>query len=168
MGIKPVCRAGPRRTSMFAWFRAGLVAALFVIVTTPTQAAQKTFQDDALDDAAITLGADLKDEAGTVEKPVIKLKQEGDALIKGQDLEGAADVYVQIVTVAPDDAKAWRRLADIWLLIPPSDNDDGSTRFERGRTAAYIAFQRATTPDEEAADLITLAHAFGQREEGRA
>jgi uncharacterized protein YfaS (alpha-2-macroglobulin family) len=152
---------------MFAWFRAGLVAALFVIVTTPTQAAQKTFQDDALDDAAITLEADLKDEAGTVEKPVIKLKQEGDALIKGQDLEGAADVYVQIVTVAPDDAKAWRRLADIWLLIPPSDNDDGSTRFERARTAAYIAYQRATTPDEEAADLITLANAFGKREEWR-
>ncbi|HEV7464209.1 MAG TPA: alpha-2-macroglobulin, partial [Methyloceanibacter sp.] len=152
---------------MFAWFRAGLVAALFVIVTTPTQAAQKTFQDDALDDAAITLKAYLKDEAGTVEKPVIKLKQEGDALIKGQDLEGAADIYVQIVTVAPDDAKAWRRLADIWLLIPTSDNDDGSTRFERARTAAYIAYQRATTPDEEAADLITLANAFGKRDEWR-
>jgi uncharacterized protein YfaS (alpha-2-macroglobulin family) len=152
---------------MFAWFRAGLVAALFVVVTTPTQAAQKTFQDDALDDAAITLEADLKDEAGTVEKPVIKLKQEGDALIRGQDLAGAADVYVQIVTVTPNDAKAWRRLADIWLLIPPSDNDDGSTRFERARTAAYIAYQRATAPDEEAADLITLANAFGKREEWR-
>src|ERR1700674_1242172 len=139
-GSSPSAERAPRRTSMFAWFRAGLVAALFVIVTTPTQAAQKTFQDDALDDAAITLEADLKDEAGTVEKPVIKLKQEGDALIKGQDLEGAADVYVPIVTVAPDDAKAWRRLADIWLLIPPSDNDDGSTRFERARTAAYIAY----------------------------
>jgi uncharacterized protein YfaS (alpha-2-macroglobulin family) len=152
---------------MFAWFRAGLIAALFVIVTTPSQAAQKTFQDDALDDAAITLEADLKDEAGTVEKPVIKLKQEGDALIRGQDLDGAADVYVQIVTVAPDDAKAWRRLADIWLLIPATADDDGSTRFERARTAAYIAYQRATTPDEEAADLITLANAFGKREEWR-
>src|SRR6266496_344847 len=69
------CRAGPPEETMFAWFRAGLVAALFVFVTTPSPAAPKTFQDDALDDAAVTLEADLKDEAGTVEKPVIKLKQ---------------------------------------------------------------------------------------------
>ena len=148
---------------MLVSFRAGLVAALFVIVaTTPAFAAEKTFKDRALDDAAITLEADLKDEAGTVEKPVIKLKKEADALHQGQYLEGAADVYTQIVTVAPDDAKAWRRLANIWLIIPPTDNDDGSTRFERATTAAYIAYQTATTPKDEAAALITLADRLRQ------
>jgi len=152
---------------MRAWFRAGLVAALFVFVSTPSPAAQKTFQDDALDDAAVTLEADLKDEAGTVEKPVIKLKQDADALMREQDLESAADSYVQIVTVAPNDAKAWRRLADVWLLIPPSDQDDGSERYERATTAAYIAYQRSTTPEEESASLITLANAFAKREEWR-
>ncbi len=152
---------------MRAWFRAGLIAALFVFVTTPSPAADKTFQDEALDDAAVTLEADLKDEAGTVEKLVIKLKQEADALIRDQDLEGAADTYTQIVTVAPNDSKAWRRLADVWLLIPPSDEDDGSTRYERATTAAYIAYQRATTPEEESASLVTLANAFGKREQWR-
>ena len=87
--------------------------------TTPSPAAEKTFQDDALNDAAITLEADLKDEAGTVEKPVIKLRQEADAAAsRAQDLAGAADIYVQIVTVAPNDAAAWRRLADLWLTDP--------------------------------------------------
>jgi alpha-2-macroglobulin len=152
---------------MRASFRAGLIAALFVFVSTPSPAAQKTFQDDALDDAAVTLEADLKDEAGTVEKPVIKLKQDADALIREQDLESAADSYVQIVTVAPNDAKAWRRLADVWLLIPPSDQDDGSERYERATAAAYIAYQRSTTPEEESASLITLANAFAKREEWR-
>src|SRR5215471_4438165 len=152
---------------MRASFRAGLIAALFVFVSTPSPAAQKTFQDDALDDAAVTLEADLKDEAGTVEKPVIKLKQDADALIREQDLESAADSYVQIVTVAPNDAKAWRRLADVWLLIPPSNQDDGSARYERATTAAYIAYQRSTTPEEESASLITLANAFAKREEWR-
>src|SRR5215468_459097 len=152
---------------MRASFRAGLIAALFVFVSTPSPAAQKTFQDDALDDAAVTLEADLKDEAGTVEKPVIKLKQDADALIREQDLESAADSYVQIVTVAPNDAKAWRRLANVWLLIPPSDQDDGSERYERATTAAYIAYQRSTTPEEESASLITLANAFAKREEWR-
>jgi uncharacterized protein YfaS (alpha-2-macroglobulin family) len=152
---------------MPAWFRAGLLAALVVILATPSPAAQKTFHDDALDDAAITLEADLKDEAGTVAKPLAKLKQEAEALLKSQDLGGAANIYVQIVTVAPTDTKAWRRLADIWLLIPATDEDDGSTRIERARTAAYLAYQRATTPEEESASLVTLANAFAKREEWR-
>ncbi len=152
---------------MSAWFRAGLFAALFVFATTPSLAAPKTFQDDALDDAAITLEAELKDEAGAVEKPLAKLKQEADALIKRQDLDGAANTYVQILTIAPDDAKAWRRLADIWLLMPATSDDDGSTRFERARTASYIAYQRSATPEEESVSLVSLANAFTKREEWR-
>ncbi len=74
---------------------------------------------------------------------------------------------MQIVTVEPNDANAWRRLADIWLLIPATEEDDGSTRVERARTAAYIAYQRSTTPDEESASLVTLANAFAKREEWR-
>jgi len=152
---------------MFTWFRAGLFAALFVFVTTPSPAAEKIFQDDALDDAAITLEADLKDEAGSVTKPVAKLKQEAEALFKSQDLTGAANIYVQIVTVAPQDGNAWRRLADIWLLVPATEEDDGSARVERARTAAYIAYQRSTTPEDKSASLVTLANAFTKREEWR-
>src|SRR5512146_3143175 len=154
--LRPLPEGGPPEETMSVWFRAGLVAALFLVLATPSLAAKKTFQDDALDDAAITLVADLKDQAGTVDKPLIKLKQQADALLKSQDLSGAADVYVQIVTVAPNDATAWRRLADIWLAIPVTDEDDGSTRFENATTAAYISYQRATDATDEAAALITL------------
>jgi hypothetical protein len=152
---------------MPASFRVGLFAALLVFVTTPSPAAEKSFHDAALDDAAITLEADLNDEAGTVAKPVAKLKQEADALVNGGDLAGAANIYVQIVTVAPGDASAWRRLAELWLLIPATAEDDGTTRFEQARTASYIAYQRATTPNEEGASLVILANAFTKREEWR-
>jgi uncharacterized protein YfaS (alpha-2-macroglobulin family) len=152
---------------MSALFRAGLFAALFVFATTPSPAAEKTFQDDALDDAAITLEADLKEDAGTVAEPVAALKQEADALLRRQDLEGAANDYAKIVAIAPDDAKAWRTLADIWLLIPPTSEDDGAARFEKARTAAYIAYRRSVTEEEESASLVTLATAFTKREEWR-
>ena len=79
---------------MPAWFRAGLVAALFVFAAaplSPVQSAEKTFQDAALDDAAIKLEAELKEEAGTVEKPVIALKKDADAALKKGDLDTAAD-----------------------------------------------------------------------------
>ncbi len=72
---------------MVAWFRAGVAAALFVFVAAPTLAAEKTFQDATLDDAAITLQADLKDEAGTVAKTVPQLKKDADAAIKKNDLD---------------------------------------------------------------------------------
>jgi uncharacterized protein YfaS (alpha-2-macroglobulin family) len=152
---------------MPALLRAGLFAALIVFVTTPSQAAQKTFQDDAFDDAAITLEADLKEQAGAVTKPAVKLKQDAENLIKKQDLAGAADIYVQVVTVAPNDVKAWRRLAELWLAIPPTDEDDGSTRFEQARTAAYIAYQRSTAAEDESASLAMLANAFIKRQEWR-
>ena len=53
------------------------------------------------------------------------------------------------------------------LTSSPTDEDDGSTRIERARTAAYIAYQRSTTPEDESASLVTLATAFTKREEWR-
>ena len=150
---------------MVAWFRAGLFAALLVFVS--AAAADKAFQDDALADAAITLETDLKNESGTVELPLIKLKEQAAVQLRQLDLESAAFTYGQIVTVSPDDALAWQRLADLWLAIPADQNDDGSVRFSNARTAAYIAYQRATTPQSEAAALTTLATAYGKHGDWR-
>ena len=152
---------------MYAWFRAGLAAALLLLVAIPTQAAEKAYPNADLADAAVTLEAALKDEAGMVDKPVIALKKDAAGLLKANDLVGAAALYIQIVSVAPNDAQAWRRLADIWLTIPVTEQDDGSARFERARSAAYIAYERSPNPKDEAASLITLANAFGKANDWR-
>jgi uncharacterized protein YfaS (alpha-2-macroglobulin family) len=152
---------------MVAWFRAGLAAALLVFVYTPAPAADKTFQDDALDEAAITLAADLKNESGKVEQPVAALKEQAAVQLRTQDLGAAAFIYGQIVSVAPDDSDAWRRLADIWLAIPPDETDDGTVRYQNARTAAYIAYRRAKTKEGEAAALAALATAFGKNDQWR-
>ena len=152
---------------MLTWFRVGLAAALLVFVSAPASAADKAYQDDALDEAAITLAADLKNESGTVELPVIKLREQAAAQLRKQDLGAAAFTFGQIVTVAPDDSTAWRRLADIWLAIPPDETDDGSARYQNARAAAYIAYQRATTPKQEALALSSLATAFGKGSDWR-
>jgi uncharacterized protein YfaS (alpha-2-macroglobulin family) len=158
---------------MPAWLRAGLVAALFVFATAPVfpvQAADKTFQDAALDDAAIKLEADLADEAGTVEKPVIVLRKDADAALKKGDLDSAAEIYGQIVSVAPNDAQAWRRLADLWLKLTPSDDEDGNKQallYINATTAAYLAYSRAVGAPEEADALVMLATAYGKRSDWR-
>src|SRR5262245_58335307 len=151
---------------MPGWLRAGVFAALFVFAAaplSPVHSAEKTFQDAALDDAAIKLEADLKDEAGNVEKPVITLRKDADAALRKGDVESAADIYAQIVSGAPNDAAAWRRLADLWLKIPATDEDDGSERYERATTASYIAYQRSGSAAEEADSLVMLATAYGKR-----
>ena len=155
---------------MPACFRAGLIAALFVFVAaplTPVFPAEKTFQSADLDDAAIKLEADLKDEAGTVEKPVITLKRDADDALRSGDLDSAADIYTQIVSVAPNDVQAWRRLGDLWLKMPTSEEDDGSERFQNATTAAYVAYRRATSPTDEANALILLASTYGKRNDWR-
>jgi alpha-2-macroglobulin len=149
---------------MGACFRAGLFAALVFFVTSPLQAAEKDFKDKELDAAAITLEAELKDEAGSIGTPVASLKKDAEAAAQKGDLQGAADVYEQIVSIAPTDSPAWRRLADLWLTIPTSEDDDGSERFEQATTAAYIAYRVATQPTDESEALTTLANAYGKRE----
>ena len=151
---------------MYAWFRAGLAAALLLLVAIPTYAAEKVYENPDLANAAVTLEADLKDDA-PIAAPVAQMKKDAAALLKANDLAGAATAYAQIVVAAPIDAVAWRRLADIWLTIPVTDQDDGSARFERARTAAYIAYERSTNPKDEAAALVTLANAFGKASDWR-
>ena len=83
-------------------------------------------------------------------------------------LDGAADIYVQIVTVAPNDAQAWRRLADLWLTIPTTDEDDGSDPLRAGddrrlyRLSA-LGHARRTRPTS----LVMLANAYGKRDDWR-
>src|SRR6476619_7773965 len=118
-------RAGSGRNFMLVALRAGLIAALCFVAFTPASSADKTFKNSSLDNATITLMADVKDEAGTVEKPVIALKKDADADLKQGNLEGAVDIYTQIVSVAAVSLKKKRRLANILIAITPAENEDG-------------------------------------------
>ncbi len=76
---------------MIAWLRTGLTAVLLVFVSTLSFAADKAFQDDALDEAAITLAANLKNESGTGELPPGKLKERAAAQLRKQNLVACTD-----------------------------------------------------------------------------
>ena len=152
---------------MVVWFRTGLAAVFCACISFSALADDKTYQDDALDEAAIILTADLKNESGTIDKPVPMMKEQAATQLRQRKLGNAAFLYGQIVTVAPNDATAWRRLADIWLAIPPDESDDGSARYRNARTAAYIAYRRTKTPADEAAALGSLANAFAKGSDWR-
>src|SRR5262245_66107518 len=106
--------------------RAGLAAALLTIVlasvAVPAKAAEKPFKQSQLDEAAIKLEAQIKSDAGTVGKPATSLRRDADAAFQKNDFRSGMVILSQLVTVAPEDASSWLRLARTILQIKPRDD----------------------------------------------
>ena len=69
--------------------RAGLIAALVALVFFPAMnaalAADKAFKQGGLDESAIKLEAQIKSDAGTVNKPAATLRRDADAAFQKND-----------------------------------------------------------------------------------
>jgi len=155
---------------MLKLVRAGLAAVLVVLAFGPAFAAgdtEKAFQRGDLDDAAIKLEAQIKNDAGRVSKPVATLRREADAAFQRNDLRTGMTVLGQIVAVAPDDAANWLRLARTVRQIRPRDNGERNLLLDRATTAAYIAYQRAKDPALEADSLDLLGRVLAARQQWR-
>src|SRR3989454_1792407 len=148
---------------MRAFFRAGVIAALATLVSFSAIAAEKPFQRDDLADAAVKLEGQIKQDAGTVAKPVATLRREADAALEKRDYRVGMQILAQIVAVAPNESANWLRLARTILQIRPSDDRERSLLLERAGTAAYIAYQRAGNRNEEAESLTILGRTLADR-----
>src|SRR5262244_1585962 len=148
---------------MRAFVRAAFAAALVLLLSVPTIAADKSFKRDDLADAAIKLEAQIKAEAGQVTKPAAALRREADAAFQRNDFRSGMQILGQIVAVAPDDSANWLRLARTVLQIRPSNDREKSLLLERAATAAYIAYQRSGNSGEEAESLVVIARTYADR-----
>src|SRR5262247_1419811 len=149
---------------MRAFVRAAFAAALVLLFSAPTIAADKSFKRDDLADAAIKLEAQIKAEAGTVTKSAAALKREADAAFQRNDFRLGMQILGQIVAVAPDDSANWLRLAKAVMQIRPSNDRERTLLLERAATAAYIAYQRSTgNAGEEAEALVVIARTYADR-----
>jgi alpha-2-macroglobulin len=148
---------------MRAFVRAAFAAALVLLLSVPTLAADKSFKRDDLADAAIKLEAQIKAEAGQVTKPAAALRREADAAFQRNDFRSGIQILGQIVTVAPDDSANWLRLAKTVLQLRPGNNDERTTLLERAATAAYIAYRRSINSAEEAESLTVIGRSYADR-----
>jgi alpha-2-macroglobulin len=149
---------------MFSFVRAGLAAAFLALALIPAAAADKAFQRSDLDDAAIKLEAQIKQDAGSVNKPVAALRQQADAAFQKRDFRTGMVVLGQLVTAAPNDAAGWLRLATTIRQIFPRDDKEKALLLDRASTAAYIAYQRASDRNTEADSLALLGRVMGDRQ----
>src|SRR5690349_11332774 len=146
----------------------GLVRALTMVATmafalSAAHAADKAFKRDELNDSAVRLENQIKTEAGPVAKPAAQLKADADAAFKRGDYRGGLQLIGQTAAVAPEDSSNWLRLAKTIFQIRPADSRERIFFYERASTAAYIAYQRAANPGEEADALAVLGNALAER-----
>ena len=127
------------------------------------QAADKPFKRDDLADSAIKLEAQIKSEAGIVSKSGGALKADADAAFRRNDVRTGLQILGQIATTAPDDSGNWLRLARTIFQIRPANSSEQTFLLERASTAAYIAYQRAGNPADEADALAVLGRAMSER-----
>ena len=148
---------------MLAALRAGLLAVPLLLAAISTAFADKPFQRDDLADSAIKLAAQVKAEAARSSKPATAMRRDADAALGRRDYRNAAELLGWIAASAPDDSNNWLRFARATLQISPSDDDEKTALLERASTAAYIAYQRAKSRDDEAASLNLLSRSFAER-----
>ena len=143
--------------------RAAIVCATLALGLVTAQAADKAFKRDDLADSAIKLEAQIKSEAGPVAKSGASLRTDADAAFRRSDFRTGLQILGQIAATTPDDSANWLRLARTIFQIKPSNSSEGTFLLERASTAAYIAYQRAGNPGEEADALSVLGQAMAER-----
>jgi alpha-2-macroglobulin len=148
---------------MIGMVRAVTVCATLVFGLVAAQAADKAFKRDDLADAAIKLEAQIKSEAGPVSKSSATLRNDADAAFRRNDFRSGLQILGQIAATTPEDSGNWLRLARTIFQIRPSNSSEQTFFLERASAAAYIAYQRAANPQDEADALGVLGRAMSDR-----
>ncbi|WP_298243395.1 alpha-2-macroglobulin [uncultured Bradyrhizobium sp.] len=148
---------------MIGLVRAVTICAALALGLCAAQAADKAFKRDDLADSAIKLEAQIKSEAGPVAKTNATLKTDADAAFRRNDFRTGLSVLGQIAATTPEDTGNWLRLAKVIFQISPKSSSEQTFLLERASTAAYIAYQRAGNPGEEADALAVLGKALAER-----
>jgi uncharacterized protein YfaS (alpha-2-macroglobulin family) len=148
---------------MIGLVRATTVCAMLVLGLVSAQAAEKAFKRDDLADAAIKLEAQIKSEAGPVSKSPATLRGDADTAFRRNDFRNGLQILGQIAATAPEDSGNWLRLARTIFQIKPSNSTEQTFFLERASTAAYLAYQRAANPQDEADALGVLGRAMSER-----
>jgi uncharacterized protein YfaS (alpha-2-macroglobulin family) len=148
---------------MIGLVRAAAVCATLVLGLVSAEAADKAFKRDDLADSAIKLEAQIKAEAGPVAKTGVTLRTDADTAFKRNDFRTGLQILGQIAATTPEDTGSWLRLARTIFQIKPSNSSEQTFFLERASTAAYIAYQRAANPQDEADALAVLGRALSER-----
>lgn len=125
-----------------------------------TAFAQKAFTNDDLASDAIRLEDQVKKDAGALSaKTPDQLRKDMQAAVARKDWMAASKIYAAILAPNIKDGQAWLTYSHALLGM-----NDSYTWNLNATTAAYIAYQRAATKQDEATALAWLGEVYARRE----
>ncbi len=127
----------------------------------------KTFLRPNLASEAVRLEARVKEDGGAAGKSAAQWRREADTLKAKDETDGALTAYRRAALAEPADWRNWYALAE---TAGDSENDDYDTNQKlkaEARAGAYLAYQRATAPADEARALALLGAVLAKQESWR-
>ena len=140
--------------SMRAGFAGILTAAALAFLTLSVHAADKAYSNPDLDQAAISLEAQIKQDAGTVAKTPQVLRREADAAFQKKDVRNGMVLLGQLVAAAPGLK---------WIQALTTGTDAIAALTTLGREVAVtpgkVIYEIMGVPEELAREAFRLAAA---------
>ncbi|MEN5082117.1 alpha-2-macroglobulin [Bosea sp. TWI1241] len=146
---------------MRTFARAALLIGL--VLATPALAQKAYVRPDLASDGQ-RLEERLKREVATGQRPVAVLLRDGQAALARGDGRAALPLANAAAVADPANPAGWRLMAQAAGAIEPRDYRERWELRERAISAAYLAYQRASSRAEEATSLGVLARVFQRNE----
>ncbi len=141
------------------------LALLFGLALSVTPAlAQKAYVRADLAADGQRLEERIKREVASGARPSVLALRDGETAMLRGDARAALPQANAAVVADPNNAAAWRLMARAANAIEPRDYRERWELRERAIAAAYLAYQRAASRNEEAASLAVLARTFERNE----
>ncbi len=129
--------------------------------------APKSYVRPALASDAVRLEARLQGEAGAGAKSAAQWRREAEGLRAKDDLDGALAAFRRAAVAEPADWRNWYALAEAANGAENDDDETNQTLKAEARAGAYLAYQRAASPADEAKALALLGAAQAKQESWR-
>lgn len=137
----------------------------FFACTSLVLAADKRFSRPDLAASALTFESRLKAEANPANKSVAQWLRDADTAMTRKDPRAAAKAVAAAANVEPGNISVLLRLADVYGFIDAGDNfNERRDLQEKAKSAAFLAYQRATTATDEARSLAALGNILAMQE----
>lgn len=140
------------------------VALLIGLVVATPALAQKAYVRPDLASDGQRLEERLKREVAVGQRPFATLLRDGNAALNRGDARAALPLANAAAVAEPANPGGWRLMAQAASAIEPRDYRERYELRERAINAAYLAYQRSTSRNDEAASLGVLARVFEKYE----
>jgi uncharacterized protein YfaS (alpha-2-macroglobulin family) len=154
---------------MLRAIRAFFAAALLIAAGAALGAEVKPYARDDLASDVIRLTETLRKESAQIGakikgKSADQLRKEAAAAVVAGDFKGAGDLIGAAANLAPKDPAAWLALARLGAQADDAQVSGRYDMVQRGQSAAYAAYQRASGAAQQAEALAILGNLFARQE----